>query len=85
MHEIEKFLGRRSEKRPLRCATENVNQPLHSLRCSDFILRFCEMNTGAENDCSIAENIDREQDTVEVYHFPVAVKQELVATLPEEQ
>ena len=43
------------------------------------------MNTSAENDCSIAENIDREEDTVEVYHFPVAVKQEIVATLPQEQ
>ena len=43
------------------------------------------MNTSAENDCSIAENIEREEDTVEVYHFPVAVKQEIVATLPQEQ
>ena len=44
------------------------------------------MNTSVENDCLIAENIDREEDTVEVYHFPVAVKQETVlATLPQEQ
>ena len=43
------------------------------------------MNTSAENDCSIAENIEREEDTVEVYHFPVAVKHEIVATLPQEQ
>ena len=39
------------------------------------LCRFCEMNTSEENNCSVAENIPLDEETVEEY-LPVAIKQE---------